>query len=265
MTEPTANRRTFKLRANIFVLRGSRHWLRIALIVIGLYASLPFVAPTLMHFGATGPAQVLYTLYSPFCHQFAFRSFFLFGEQPAYPRAAAGTSLKPFESYIQNSPEFEAALAPFLGIGRAPLTEQTFDPFQFTPQLQFAARAFLGDPQMGYKLTLCERDISIYLAMFTGGLLYSLPYVRRRLRPVPIWLYVLLGLGPIGLDGFSQLLGYPPFNLWAPRETTPIFRVVTGVLFGFMNAWLAFPYLELSMRETRQQLEAKLARIGIHV
>jgi uncharacterized membrane protein len=75
----------------------------------------------------------------------------------------------------------------------------------------------------------------------------------------------LLGLAPIGLDGFSQLLGYPPFNLWSPRETLPIFRIVTGALFGLMNVWLAFPYLELSMRETQEQIVAKLARTGIHV
>ncbi len=265
MSQTPSGRRSFALRANILVLRVARHWLRVALVIIGLYVSLPFAAPILMHVGATGPAQAIYTLYSPFCHQFAFRSFFLFGEQIAYPRAAAGTTLKPFESYIQDAPEWQAALQPYLGIGREPMTAATFDPLLFTPQLQFAARAFHGDPQMGYKLTLCERDISIYLAMLTGGLLYSIPYVRRRLRPVPIWLYVLLGIAPIGLDGFSQLLGYPPFNLWPMRETTPTFRVVTGALFGFMNAWLAFPYLELSFRETRQQIEAKLGKAGIHI
>jgi hypothetical protein len=30
-----------------------------------------------------------------------------------------------------------------------------------------------------------------------------------------------------------------------------------------MSAWLAFPYLELSMRDTCRQLEAKLARAGV--
>ncbi len=260
-----ANRRS-RVRLNIWLLKLSRHWLRVALILIGLFAGLPWVAPTLMHFGLTGPAHVLYFAYGPFCHQFAFRSFFLYGDQPDYPRAISGTTLKPYEDYITNSPEFKQALSNWVGIpghSSFPSVDQ-FDPYYWTYDLQFASKDFFGDPQMGYKLAICERDIAIYTALFLGGLIYSIPVVRRRLRPVPIWLYILLGIMPIAIDGVSQLLGYPPFNLWAPRETLPIYRVVTGGLFGLMNAWLAFPYLELSFRDTRMQLEAKLARAGIH-
>jgi uncharacterized membrane protein len=242
----TSNKR-FAVGLNKFLLRLTRNWLKIALALVGLYATLPFVAPTLMHLGITGPARVLYTLYSPFCHQFAFRSVFLFGEQPFYPRANTGTELRPYEAYVSEAPELT-----------------NVDPTNWV-QLQLSSRAFLGNEQMGYKTTLCARDVSIYLALFAGIVLYSLPIVRRRLRPVPIWLYVLLGLGPIGIDGFSQLLGYPPFNLWPPRETLPVFRIVTGALFGFMNAWLGLPYLEMSIQETREQLEAKFARAGIEV
>jgi hypothetical protein len=73
----------------------------------------------------------------------------------------------------------------------------------------------------------------------------------------------LFGIAPIGIDGFSQLLGNAPFNLWPPREALPIFRVVTGTLFGLANVWLGFPYLEMSMKETRDQILAKFARAGI--
>lgn len=263
----TANpSRSTRLRLNIWLLRLSRRWLTVALTIIGIYSALPWVAPTLMHFGITGPAHLLYFAYGPFCHQFAFRSFFLFGEQPAYPRAIAETSLTPYESYVADSPEFKQALANWVGRRESMFaTVDEVDPYIFSYDLQFASKDFFGDPQMGYKLALCERCIAIYTGLFVGGVIYSLPNVRRHLRPVPIWLYVLLGIMPIGIDGFSQLLSYPPFNLWAPRETEPVFRVVTGALFGLMNAWLAFPYLELSFRDTRAALEAKLARIGIHI
>lgn len=246
---PTPNtNRELAIRLNIWVLRLTRNWLKIALTVVGIYTTLPLIAPTLMELGLTGPARTIYTMYSPFCHQMAFRSIFLYGEQSFYPRSNTGSDLGSFESYAQGLAEFEE------------IDLYTFD----LPLLQ-STRAFLGNEQMGYKTALCGRDMFIYIALFTGGLLYAIPYVRRRLRPAPIWLYILLGLGPIGLDGFSQMLGYAPFGFWPERETLPIFRVVTGATFGFMNAWLGFPYLELAMRDTRQQIEYKLRRIGIEV
>jgi hypothetical protein len=59
----------------------SRHYLAMLNIFIFLYFSLPFLAPTLMKVGALLPARVIYKVYSPLCHQFGFRSFFLYGEQ----------------------------------------------------------------------------------------------------------------------------------------------------------------------------------------
>ena len=149
--------------------------------------ALPWVAPTLMHFGFTGPAHVLYFVYGPFCHQFAFRSFFLFGEQPAYPRAISGTTLKPYESYIANSPEFNQALSNWVGTtGRSYFQSvDEFDPYVWSSDLQFASKDFFGDPQMGYKLAVCERDIAIYTALFFGGLIYSIPYRAPPPAPCP--------------------------------------------------------------------------------
>jgi uncharacterized membrane protein len=261
MSQTSETQRSFAIRSNIFLLRLTRNWVRVALVIIGIYVSLPILAPVLMQVGATGPARVIYAMYGPFCHQFAFRSFFLFGEQSAYPRAIAGTDLAPFEAYAPYSPAFRESLSRYID----PANIDRFDYAIFSPALQFASRDFVGDERMGYKMTLCERDITIYIMLFTGGVIYSIPAVRRRLRPVPIWIYIILGLGPIGIDGFSQLLGYPPFNLWLPRETSPFFRVLTGGIFGLMNAWLGFPYLDMSFRETAEQIEAKLARAGIRV
>lgn len=268
MTTRTETPNNNRVRWNIWMLRFTRNWVKVVVIGLGIYSLLPIVAPTLMHFGAEAPARVLYTLYSPFCHQFAFRSIFLYGEQSFYPRAVSGTDLRPFEAYIQDSPEFRQSIERVLRDRTGtvdPAIVAAFDPYQFDALLQFAARDFVGTPQMGYKMTLCARDIMIYIAMFMGGLIYMRPGIRRRLRPAPIWLYALLGLGPMGIDGVSQLLGYPPFNLWPPRETEPFFRLVTGALFGLMNVWLGFPYLEASMRESRDRIQAKLAKAGIYV
>ncbi|MEL6308707.1 MAG: DUF2085 domain-containing protein [Chloroflexota bacterium] len=228
-------------------LKIARNWLRIALVVVGTYAILPWVAPTLMRLGATAPANVLYTLYSPMCHQFAFRSIFLYGDQAFYPRESVGTDLVPYEAYAL---EIDS-LNPGTGVD------------DFTPQFFIPARQFRGNEQMGYKTAICARDAAIYLALFAGGLVFAIPAVRRRLRPIPLWIYVIAGLGPIGLDGFSQLLGYYPFELWATRETAPFFRVATGTMFGLMTAWLIFPYLERSFWETKRDIIERYRAEGI--
>ncbi len=244
MVNNEASRRR-AIRLQRMVLSLSRNWLKGVIGFFALYVGLPFLAPVLMVLGATGPAQVLYTVYSPMCHQFAFRSWFLFGAQPAYPREIAGVDgLLPFEQYARQDETFQAVP----------------DLHEWTAELQLLSRSFVGNPQMGYKVALCERDIAIYGALLVFGVFFA--RVRNRLRPVPIWLYVLLGLGPIGLDGFSQMLSNAPFFLWPVRESTPLFRTVTGALFGLMNAWLALPYLEEAMRETRLEIEAKLRSIG---
>lgn len=250
-----SNETRFSVRINRWLLGFSQHWLRYVVAIIGIYATLPFVAPTLMKMGLTDVGRALYQLYSPFCHQFAFRSVFLYGEQWFYPRYNTGSELVPFESYVQNLPEFAPE--------QRYLSWPVGDIYQFSPGYQWGSREFLGNDAMGYKTTLCARDVAIYQAMFWAGLLYAIPSIRRRLRPAPLWLYVILGLGPIGLDGFSQLLGYPPFNLWPARETLPIFRILTGALFGIMNVWLGFPYLAQSMNETRYDLEEKFRRANI--
>ena len=227
------------VRTNRLILRVSRHWLTVALVFLFLYTGLAFTAPILMEAGFTGAANVLYKLYSPLCHQFAFRSWFLFGDQVAYPRAAAGSGLKSFEAYAAQDPHFAGV-----------------NLYQWSAELELAARSFKGDPQMGYKTALCERDVAIYGSMLLAGLLFT--RVRRWLRPAPLWLYLMLGLMPIGLDGFSQMFGYPPFQFWPVRETLPGFRLLTGALFGIMNVWLAFPYLEMSLQEAVEAIGEKI-------
>ena len=240
--DDTRRRRGAQMQRGVLWL--SKHWLRLVIGFFALYAGLPFLAPVLMHAGAEGPARVIYAMYSPMCHQFAFRSWFLFGEQAAYPRAAAGVGGETYEQAVSTDPTFQGV--PDLG--------------QWSVDLIELSRAFIGNEQLGYKVALCERDVAIYGAIALFGLFF-IP-LRRKLRPVPLLLYLFLGLGPIGLDGFSQLLSEPPLSLWPVRESTPLLRTVTGLIFGLMNAWLALPYLEDAMRDTRHDVEEKLRHLG---
>ena len=219
----------------------SRHYLAVLNLFMLLYFGLPILAPVLMKAGATLPANVLYTIYKPLCHQFGFRSFFLFGEQPYYPLKEAGVAgVKTFEEVTG--------------------FQDLDNPAAFS---RFEARQFTGNETVGYKMALCERDVAIYGSIFLFGILYAV--TGRRLKPLHWTLWLLIGLGPIGLDGFSQLFSQMNWQWLASilpyRESTPLLRVLTGGLFGFTTAWFAFPYMEESMAETRQFFIKKFASI----
>lgn len=242
------------LRRNQRYARWQRHWAETAVFLLSIYVGLPILAPTLMKLGAEAPAKVIYTIYSPLCHQFAFRSFFLYGEQPFYPREQAADDFESsFDNQAAKSDKFVQVYSNYFDDNPNYEFRGSEELSVWTAELQRAARSFKGDERMGYKTALCARDVAIYGAMAVGGIGFL--FVRRKLRPVPLLLYGLLGLGPIGLDGFSQLLGYPPFEFWPPREAMPEFRVVTGALFGLMTVWLAFPYLEKSMLQSAHDME----------
>ena len=182
-----------------------------------------------MKAGLNRPASWIYTIYSPMCHQLAFRSWFLFGEQAAYPRELAGTSLTSFQEATG-------------------LNESEF----------FTARNYLGNETVGYKVAICERDVAIYGGIFMAGLFFGM--VRTRLKPLPVWAWLLIGIVPIALDGGTQLLSSIPLLSFPARESTPLLRTLTGGLFGVINVWLAYPHVEQSMIETRALVSAKLAR-----
>lgn len=64
-----------------------QHWFFLFSLVLGLYISVPFLAPIFMHFGWSGPGRVIYFIYSWLCHQLPERSFFLFGPKFTYSLA----------------------------------------------------------------------------------------------------------------------------------------------------------------------------------
>lgn len=209
----------------------ARHYLAMINVFLFLYVGLPFLAPVFMEYGQALPASVIYKIYGPLCHQLAFRSWFLFGEQSYYPRALAGIPNVITYEEMTNSNVID-------------LTQ---------------ARDFIGTPVIGYKVAFCERDIAIYASMLLFGLIYAA--TGRRMGAISWMIWLLVGVFPMGLDGGSQL-----FNLasglpaWVPiRESTPFLRTLTGTLFGWTTAWYLFPMIEQSTRETLGFIQRKIA------
>lgn len=199
----------------------TRHWLAVFNVIALLYVGLPFLAPVLMRAGHPGSAHVIYTIYRPLCHQLPYRSWYLFGEQLSYT---------------------QAELLSRVGADGV------------------AAHGYLGDPQLGYKVALCQRDVAIYGAIFLAGIAFI--FIRRRLKPLPLWAYLAFGVAPVGLDGGVQFVSYLapyvlPFLEIPPLESNPVRRTITGALFGLATVWLAYPNVESAFSEVAETLEQR--------
>jgi len=235
--EKKVQRRQIITGADKFTYFFSKHYLLLLNIFLLLYVGLPFLAPVLMKAGYPDLARPIYSLYGTTCHKFAFRSWFLFGEQPAYPRDAAG--IEGWRTYGEVSGNNEYNL--------------------------WEAREYNGELsedgyQVGYKVPFCQRDVAIWGAMFLFGVLFAL--TGRKIPPLPMLIWFIVGILPLGLDGGTQLISQTGLFSWLPyRESTPFLRTLTGFLFGFTTAWFGFPVLEETFEETRQILAVKRARV----
>jgi uncharacterized membrane protein len=214
----------------------SKHYLAVINFLLLIYVGIPFLAPVFKKAGWNTPAELIYKVYSPLCHQWAFRSFFLFGEQAYYPHAAA-------------------RIAGVMSFEQVSGITDVSDPSRM------AARGFEGTPLLGFKVAFCERDVAIWGALLLFGLLYAA--TGRRLPKLHWVVWILVGMLPIGLDGISQLFSQIPIafiQAYLPyRESTPFLRTLTGFLFGFSTAWFMIPLIEESMAETRRVLSTKFA------
>jgi len=202
----------------------AKHWVVIFNGLAFLYIGLPFLAPVLMHLGAETFGLGIYRLYAPLCHQLPQRSFFLYGPQSSYTLA------------------------------------ELFERVSVDELVGQWSGAFVGNGDVGYKIALCQRDVAIYGTILLAGLLYGLLRGRMRIRPLPLWAY-LMGLVPMGIDGGYQWITNAAdvlFDISIPTyESNPARRVITGALFGLATVWLAYPYVQEAFDEIIGTLKTK--------
>jgi uncharacterized membrane protein len=206
----------------------SKHWFEAFLLVYGLWVFTPWLAPVFMKLGWTHVGNVVYLIYSFFCHQLPERSLFFFGEKRMY-------SLAEIQSVWQNTAN---------------------------PML---LRQFIGNETMGWKIAWSDRMISFYTSVWFFAVLWW--PLRKKIKPIS-WLAFTLLLIPIALDGGSHAisdlagigLGFRDTNQWlavlTDHSLPMIFysgdalgsfnswlRFISGLLAGLGITWLAFPYI----------------------
>jgi len=113
---------------------------------------------------------------------------------------------------------------------------------QLSAALGYDAPArYVGNPQLGYKVAFCERDVAIFAGYLLMGLLFAL--FRRRIKPLP-WQALLAATLPLAIDGTVQLFGLAESN-WQRR-------IATGLLFGLAVTWFALPWIQRGMAEAQE-------------
>ncbi len=244
----TGQARALVIGVDRLILAMARRWLLLVNVFLGLYIGLAVLAPALMASGFTGPGRAIYRFFSFQCHQLPQRSYYLFSQ-------VGGIQTYSVDQVVAWGAD---------------------------PSSPFTLRAFIGSPEVGFKVAIAHRLTAIHTAMFIGGLLWSV--IGRRLPRLSVLGYVLLAL-PMALDGGSHMLseitrlGFRESNTWAVWLTGGLFpsgfyvgttvgslnwllRTVTGTLFGLATIWFIFPYLDEGFRDIRRQLEPKLRRVG---
>src|SRR5258708_27674128 len=154
--------RTLAWRVSYGLLWLLDHWVLVFLGFFGVFLFLPFLAPIFMHIGWTGPAQLIYIMYSTLCHEMAQRSSFLYGPQPMYR-----VSQLPIQ------------------ITRDEVVNM------------LALRAFVGNADLGWKVAWSDRMVYMYSAMWLTAIVFGVRRHRRHIRPLrlPVFMLLLLPMG----------------------------------------------------------------------
>ncbi|MDQ7024664.1 MAG: DUF2085 domain-containing protein [Anaerolineae bacterium] len=224
--------------------RAFRNWIPILLSLFVLFNALPIIAPIAMKTGLTPVGNVIYSVYGGLLsHQYANRSFFLFGEKLMYTPDDL-----PFDLQDEFLPDTDAL------------------------------EAFRGSTEFGWKLAWSDRLVAMYGSM----LLTFIAFAKFRWKHFPLWLGVLLAL-PLIIDGAthmhsdsaSVISGYRYDNAWLASLTGDAFspsfyigdalgsfnstmRLISGILLGIGFFGWAMPITDRYFHRNADTLAQKL-------
>jgi uncharacterized membrane protein len=227
--------RNLVLWADRRILWLSKHWLAVANTFFFLYVGLPFLAPLLLATGFYNAANTIYSAYRLTCHQLPSRAYFIWGEQVAlchrdiaiYATLLAGGLVFSFVRHRLRPPAlrwYVFFMVPIaLDAGMAMASEW----LQFTNMTNLWV---IGLIAMG----------------ITSMILRSQNYLTWHS-------YLFFAFGPLSLIYL---------HYFGPHQSNLYLRNITGFILGVGTVWYAYPYLEESFNEIRQQVRTKLAKVS---
>ena len=170
-----------------------------------IWTGLIFLPPYAAISGDEELAYSLYNFHKPLCHQILSRSWCFFSD---------GTN-----TWIGNCVEDETVSG-----------ERNL----LTGRVHYV----IIDDAIGWETGVCARDISIYLGILIGLIVF--PFFRKLdSKEIPPAIFYLIALIPIALDGGTQFIGL--------RESTNFLRLITGFIAGFPIAFYVIPMFNRSL------------------
>ena len=208
-----------RLNRGVFWL--ARHWLAVFNALTALFLGGALLPPVLLKLGLSGVADVLYAIYRPLCHQYPFRSWFLFGPQLAYPLT------EPISVREMNT------IRGFVGDAHVGYKMAIC-------QRDIAIYGAMLLAGLIYGVLRHRRSIQPWpmWRYFAFGILPMMLDGGIQWISFAVWLYL-------------------PILVKVPFETTPLMRTLTGALFGLGIVAAAYPYLNEYFEDVRRFLQQK--------
>ncbi|MGC9396422.1 MAG: DUF2085 domain-containing protein [Anaerolineae bacterium] len=208
-----------RLNRGVFWL--ARHWLAVFNALTALFLGGALLPPVLLKLGLSGAADVLYAIYRPLCHQYPFRSWFLFGPQLAYPLTEP---ISVREMNTMRSLIGDAHVGYKMAICQRDIAI-------------YGAMLLAG---LIYGVLRRHKSIQPWpmWRYFAFGVLPMMLDGGIQWISFAVWLYF-------------------PILVKVPFETTPLMRTLTGALFGLGIVAAAYPYLNEYFEDVHRVLQQK--------
>lgn len=203
----------------------ARHWLAVFNALTALFLGGAFLPPVFLKLGMPGAAGVVYAFYRPLCHQYPFRSWFLFGSQLAYPLTTPihVTEMSALQSFIGDAHTgYKVALC----------------------QRDVGIYGFMLLAGLVYSLLRRRKSVKPWpmWQYFAFGILPMMVDGGIQWLAYAVWVFF-------------------PALIKAPFETTPLMRTLTGALFGLGLVAAAYPYLNEYFEDVHRVLKRKFDEI----